>query len=52
MIDGVNERDLQNFMLLRLILDRAVQVSTTQLEEELIMLTRAFIEKGKPIITG
>ena len=33
--------------ILRLILDEALQVSATQLEEELIMQTSAFFEKEK-----
>ena len=40
MIERILERGLQNFKLVRLILDSGVQVSTTwQLEKELIMLT-------------
>ena len=50
--EGINEKDLQNFMLVTLISERAVQVSTTQFQEELIMLTSAFIERGKPRFTG
>ena len=38
--------------VMRLISDRAVQVPTSQLEEEHIMQTSAFIEKGKPTYTG
>ena len=43
----------QTFRSVRLILDRSVQVSTTwPLEDELIMLTSTFIEKGKQTFTG
>ena len=37
---------------MRINLDRVVQVSTTQLEEGLIMLTSVFIEKGKTTCTS
>ena len=36
--------------VVRLILDSAVQVPTTQVEQEQIMQTNAFIEKRKPNI--
>ena len=40
MIEGIPERDLQNFRLVRLILDSRVQVSITwRLEKKLITLT-------------
>ena len=39
-IEGIPERDLENFRLVRLILDSVVQVSTTwRLEKKLIVLT-------------
>ena len=39
MIEGIPERDLQNFRLVRLILDSRVQNTTWQLEKKLIVLT-------------
>ena len=51
-MERILERDLQNVRLVRLSLDRAIQVSPTQTEEELIILTNAFIEKVKPTFTG
>ena len=39
MIEGIPERDLQNFRLVRLILDSQVQNTTWQLEKKLIVLT-------------
>ena len=53
MIEGIHERDWKKFRLVRLILDSGVQAPTTwQLEEGLIMLTSAFIEKKEPLLTG
>ena len=50
-IEVIHGRESGNIRLLRL--DKAVQVSTKwQLEEELTMLTSAFIEKGKLTFTG
>ena len=39
MIEGIPERDLQNFRLVKLILDSRVQNTTWQLEKKLIVLT-------------
>ena len=51
-IEGIHEKEWNIFRLVRLILDRGGQVSRIQFEEELIMLTSAFIEKGKLTFTG
>ena len=44
-IEGIHDRHFQNFRLARLIWYRAVQVSTRQLEEELIMLNQHLLTK-------
>ena len=45
MIEGIHDGHFQNFRLVRLIWYRAVQVSTRQLEEELIMLNQHLLTK-------
>ena len=44
-IEGIHDGHFQNFRLVRLIWYRAVQVSTRQLEEELIMLNQHLLTK-------